>query len=362
MNNNRYQSKDLNQAIINDIEYATQTQLNIESSTRAENDQLLSNEITTKQNITDTTLNTANKTVISAINELVTSKQDALIDNGSTQNIKTINNQSILGVGNINIANGNTDLDDNIEIYNNQNNNFVQYKATALDWSAANDETLISKSYVDQQDMTTSNLINAKAEISYVDKQNKLKQNINDSTLNTASKTIVGAINELVINKQDILIGTGDNQNIKTINGQYILGQGDLTIETPDVTKYYVDSQNINLQKQIDKGYYWKPVAITGAKTRNVNVIGNLQANKVYKIAYTWCGDANSNITYKEYRHLNNKNVDLERYLHSSLIGLLPNVLALSNNGNIGFQIYEAIGVQSTDGFIIAVSVLSKLD
>jgi len=65
----------------------------------------------------------------------VTSKQNTLVDNGSNQNIKTINSQSILGTGDITIegGSGSTDLDNNIEIYDNEDNNFVQYKATNLD-------------------------------------------------------------------------------------------------------------------------------------------------------------------------------------------------------------------------------------
>ncbi len=368
MNNNQYEQTDLSKVIITDIEYATKTELNIEASTRAENDGLLSTEINNKQDQTDTSLITIAKNVVGAINENVTAietKQDTLVDSGDSQNIKTINGASLLGTGDITISDGNTDLDNNIEIYDNEDNNFVQYKATDLDWSAASDDSLISKNYVDSQNIAITDSISLKADTTYVDSQDVLKQNITDNTLKTKSKAIVGAINENLTSisiKQDTLVNSGNNQNIKTINGQYILGQGDLKIQTPDVTKYYVDIRNENLQRQINKGYYWKPIDITGAKTRNVNIIGNLQVNQIYKIAYTWSSDVDSNVTYKEYLHLNNKNVDLERYLHSSLIGLLPNVLALENNGNTGFRIYEAIGVQSTDGFIIAVYILSKLD
>jgi len=88
-----------------------------------------------KQNITDNTLTTTNKTIVGGINELMTSKQNTLVDNGSSQNIKTINSQSILGTGDITIegGSGSTELDNNIEIYDNEDNNFVQYKATDLD-------------------------------------------------------------------------------------------------------------------------------------------------------------------------------------------------------------------------------------
>ncbi|MCL8210246.1 hypothetical protein LT318_00816 [Spiroplasma sp. JKS002670] len=231
-------------------------------------------QINAKQDQTDTTLTTTDQTVVGAINELVTNKQDILVDTGDTQNIKTINGTSLLGTGDIEISvDGSSPLEDNIEIYDNEDNNFVQYKTTNLDWTAASDETLTSKSYVDQQDTTITNSISTKADTTYVDSQDALKQNItdntlntddktvvgainelsgtktsftyvdsqistkqnqNDSTLNTTSKTIVGAINENLTSigtKQDTLTDSGDNQNIKTINSQSILGTGDITIE-----------------------------------------------------------------------------------------------------------------------------------
>jgi len=90
-------------------------------------------QINAKQDQTDTTLTTTDQTVVGAINELVTNKQDTLVDTGDTQNIKTINGTSLLGTGDITIDSGSTDLDNNIEIYDNEDNNFVQYKATNLD-------------------------------------------------------------------------------------------------------------------------------------------------------------------------------------------------------------------------------------
>jgi len=136
MNNNQNQQADLSQAIITDIEYATKTELNIEAGIRAENDGVLTNQINNKQDKTDNTLTTTNKNIVGAINEnlmSINTKQDTLIDSGDNQNIKTINSQSILGVGDVIINDGSTNLDDNIEIYDNEDNNFVQYKATDLD-------------------------------------------------------------------------------------------------------------------------------------------------------------------------------------------------------------------------------------
>ena len=54
-----------------------------------------------------------------------------------------------------------------------------------------------------------------------------LKQNKTDNTLTTTSKTIVGAINELNANKQTSLVS---GTNIKTINGDSLLGSGNFVI------------------------------------------------------------------------------------------------------------------------------------
>lgn len=382
MNNNEYEQIDLekrtnlNETISTQVEYATITQLNIEAGTRAENDGLLSNRINNKQDKTDQTLNTTNKTIIGAISELVTNKQSILVDAGINQNIKTINSQSILGTGNLDTSENNLwTISSNTVVLKEPSaillkNKRIMDVATPSDLTDATNKAYVDdqnalkadKDYVDAQDTTITNLVNLKADKSYVDSQDALKADKDYVDAQYALKADTTYIDSKLVGKQDILVDIGENQNIKTINGQYILGRGDLIVQTPDVTKYYVDTQDADLQRQIDKGYYWKPIDITGARTRNVSVIGNLQFNKVYKIAYTWSENPHSNVTYREYIHLNNTNVDIERYIHSSLIGLLPNVLALSNNGNVGFRIYEAIGVQNTDGFIIAIYVLSKLD
>ena len=58
----------------------------------------------------------------------------------------------------------------------------------------------------------------------------------NDNGLNTTSKDLIGAINEvntLAKNKQDKLTS---GTNIKTINNQSLLGSGNIEISTPSIT------------------------------------------------------------------------------------------------------------------------------
>ncbi|MDQ7983027.1 MAG: hypothetical protein REH79_02250, partial [Spiroplasma sp.] len=136
------------------------------------------------------------------VDEQDATKQATLIDTGVNQNIKTINNQSILGQGDITIAaSEGAILDNNIEIYDNESNNFVAYKMDPLDWSKANNKSITNKKYVDDQ----TNL-----------KQNKL-----DNDLKTTDKTVVGAINEL-------------KSKLDTVESQGAL----------KADKTYVDSQN----------------------------------------------------------------------------------------------------------------------
>lgn len=106
---------------------------------------------------------------------------------------------------------------------------------------------------------------------------------------------------------------------------------------------------------------YWKPLTIIGANTRNVTIPGNLQIGATYRIGFTWGSTATNNITYREYTHKTNANNDIERYIHDSVIGLLPNVLAIGNNGNIGFRIYAALGTQNTDGFILSIDIKTSI-
>lgn len=56
----------------------------------------------------------------------------------------------------------------------------------------------------------------------------------NNTTNITTLQTNVAELQTSVAEKQDTLIGTGEGQNIKTINGTSLLGAGDIEIETPE--------------------------------------------------------------------------------------------------------------------------------
>lgn len=124
-------------------------------------------------------------------NDLFILKQDKLT---SGYTIKTINGQSVLGSGNIQIQGGSSDVD---------------------------------KAYVDQQD-------------------NLLGQAISNLGASTSQ-----SISQLGQSKQDKLTS---GTTIKTINGESVLGSGNIVIggSGGDVTKAYVDEKDAELQSVIE--------------------------------------------------------------------------------------------------------------
>ena len=70
--------------------------------------------------------------ISAALNDLNSNKQNKLV---SGTNIKTINNQSLLGKGNITISGSISDLDD-VDISNPQDGQLLQYNGTTSKWEA----------------------------------------------------------------------------------------------------------------------------------------------------------------------------------------------------------------------------------
>lgn len=121
-------------------------------------------------------------------NEIIANKQDKLI---SGETIKTINGKSILGPGNIKISGG-----------------------EGSEYFAGEGIIITEDNYI-KIDFT---------KIPSLEKVEELS-----SSLNTLSKR-VAKDEEILSTKQDILTDSGEDQNVKTINGKSILGSGDLTI------------------------------------------------------------------------------------------------------------------------------------
>ena len=194
----------------------------------------------------------------------ISTKQDTLV---SGTNIKTINNQSILGQGNIEITTGTggiTDAPADGNTYGRKNNQWAQVTIPDTSEFATKEELLQKADAEDvasqisteassraQEDNRLSNLIEDETEAREAAvttlTSNKLdKSTYNSDKLTFALKSEIPtdyltaedlpdtsnlATKQEVQAKQDALIS---GTNIKTINGASVLGSGNITIETPE--------------------------------------------------------------------------------------------------------------------------------
>lgn len=212
----------LNQAL---SEYATNVELNHvkeELATKADtsslNDYALKSEITglaTKEELAD----------YQPIGDYATttqlnSKQDTLV---SGQNIKTINGQSVIGEGNIDITGGGTiTVDSELST---DSENPVQNKVitNALNEKASKTElSNVSTSKANKADVYTKQEVDDK----FTNAQNQINQ------LSTDTSAINTEVQTLKTDKQDTLVS---GTNIKTINGQSLLGEGNIEIQQSEL-------------------------------------------------------------------------------------------------------------------------------
>lgn len=164
-----------------------------------------------------------------SIEDLGIAKQDALV---SGTNIKTINNQSILGSGNISIEGGGSTvvvddaLSDTSE--NPVQNKVITTRITSIETSLA------SKANASDIPTKVSQLEN--------DSTYQTKANLDTALEGYAKTSDVNSKNalqdEAIQSKQDKLIS---GTNIKTINNQSLLGEGNISIESG--TSITVDSE-----------------------------------------------------------------------------------------------------------------------
>ena len=206
-------------------EYATNVELNHvkeELATKADtsslNDYALKSEITglaTKEELAD----------YQPIGDYATttqlnSKQDTLV---SGQNIKTINGQSVIGEGNIDITGGGTiTVDSELSTVS---ENPVQNKVitNALNEKASKTElSNVSTSKANKADVYTKQEIDNK----FTNTQTQINQISTDTAATNAE------VQTLKTDKQDTLVS---GTNIKTINGQSLLGEGNIEIQQSEL-------------------------------------------------------------------------------------------------------------------------------
>lgn len=194
----------------------------------------------------------------------ISTKQDTLV---SGANIKTINNQSILGQGNIEITTGTggiTDAPADGNTYGRKNNQWAQVTIPDTSELATKEELLQKADAEDvasqisteassraQEDNRLSNLIEDETEAREAAVTTLTSNKLDKSTYNSDKSTFAlkseiptdyltaedlpdtsnFATKQEVQAKQDALIS---GTNIKTINGASVLGEGNITIETPE--------------------------------------------------------------------------------------------------------------------------------
>lgn len=214
-----------------------------------------------------------NLLIIKADKSELTGKQDQLI---SGTNIKTINNQTILGSGNIEIQ-ASTDLSD---YYTKEecNSTFatvsqVENKVDKVEGkSLISDEEIARLSTVTNYDDSTINEQIATLNSSKLD----VSAYTTDKT-NFATKT---ELNE----KQNTLIS---GENIKTINGNSLLGSGDITITGGgdiDLSNYYNKGEvDTKLDAKLDVETYNSDKSTFALKTELADYLTVSAATSTYQ-------------------------------------------------------------------------------
>lgn len=201
-------------------------------------------------------------------------KQDTLV---SGTNIKTVNGNSILGEGNIQIettGGGITDAPSDNKTYGRKNGAWSEITAPDLSNYALKSE--VPKQYV--QDIafvapSSINIFDQEGNIKMIDFSNEIT--LGENGENVEVKLTDSFVNK-VNGKQDALVS---GTNIKTINSESILGSGDITIEGggSDITaQYYSTSHGVQLSKDSQNLLSFAPgdnITFTNSGSENQPVI-----------------------------------------------------------------------------------------
>lgn len=165
-------------------------------------------------------------------------KQNALV---SGSNIKTINNESLLGSGNINIEGSSYQAGNGIDITNNTiSNTITSYDdLTDLPTIPTKVSDLINDSdYVSENQLSEVAFTGSYASLSNVPTiPEATSELINDSNFTTSNEVIT-----LLQTKQDTLVS---GTNIKTINSTSLLGSGDINISSGTPTDVQINGTSI---------------------------------------------------------------------------------------------------------------------
>ena len=311
----------------------------------------------------------------SALVELHNTKQDILV---SGTNIKTINNESILGSGNIVIqggsGGGSYTAGANINI---STDNVISVTGITVPTKLSeltNDEGFVNSGEVETQ-ITNKGYITGYTETdpvfqasaaSGISEQDITNWNAKlDSSALTPYYTSAqtdNAISNATSGKQDTLVS---GTNIKTINNQSLLGSGNIEIQggsgggsniieitqaeydaltayTEDAIYVITDSQAINMDNYVTTGalgsYYTSAetdTAISNAvsgKTDKVSVIASSSGYKFPRWNGQGCITGTSATAYQASQSINGSS----RYLYSNSSSSLPTIYAPTSAGSAG--------------------------
>lgn len=206
----------------------------------------------------------------------LTTKQDTLI---SGVNIKTINNQSILGSGNIEIqtSTGETDLSD-YYTKDECNSTFVTISQMENKVDKVEGKSLIEDEEI--QRLSTVTNYDDTAINEQIATLNSSKLDVSTYTTDKTNFATIEQLNE----KQNALIS---GENIKTINGNSILGSGDITITGGgdiDLSNYYNKGQvDTKLDTKLDTTAYTQDKETFATKTELSDYLTTTNAAETYQ-------------------------------------------------------------------------------
>lgn len=193
-------------------------------------------------------------------------KQESLV---SGTNIKTINNESILGSGNLSIVadvSGKQDVlvsGTNIKTINNTSllgSGNISVQETLV--SGTNIKTINNESIIGSGNLSVVTDISGK--------QDTLVSGTNIKTINNTS--ILGSGNLEVITdisgKQDALVS---GTNIKTVNGESLLGSGNIIAGDPNAVKYTTQSLTSQQKEQARTNIGAQDALVSGTNLKTIN-------------------------------------------------------------------------------------------
>ena len=203
----------------------------------------------------------------------LTTKQDQLV---SGINIKTINNQSILGGGNIEIQ-ASTDLSD---YYTKEECNSTFATISQMENKVDKEE---GKSLIDDEEIARLSTVTNYDDTAINEQIATLNSSKLDVSTYTTDKTNFATIEQLN-EKQNALIS---GENIKTINGNSILGSGDITITGGgdiDLSNYYNKGEvDTKLDAKLDVETYNSDKSTFALKTELADYLTVANAAETYQ-------------------------------------------------------------------------------